>query len=240
MRLSVPSLMTQILTMCKKSRCVLVLLVFASITYANLNAQPRSDGLLEWDWKLFTKDLVWAQKSSKGPLQWRAFPVTPYDMYVFSSSINFKVDSVFFTGVSFGENVQQQQNKSFFRHEIHIVVCTFGTQISLDSHEVISRNYPFITFQGKIPSPKDDIEFIGSKNSDGGIIFISTKFHDLTKGQTIIVFPFSNGSFFSFQINLLQNSQEQNEDFCLRIKNSLQFKSYLQQAIQYEQSLKRP
>lgn len=83
---------------------------------------------------------------------------------------------------------------------------------------VESRNYPYLTAQGSIKSFEDTFDWVFSATPDGfSSLVINMKFFDIRFGETIIIYPQENNSFFYEQLKISPNNYEKFEDF----KNSI-------------------
>jgi hypothetical protein len=164
----------------------------------------------KWNIDLFSKDLEWRKNDKSIPLKSLAFPVEKYDTYDFTQPFNFKIQNSNFAGISTGENIGGRENKMIFRHDLCLIFFTKDTLITIDKADVNSRNSPYLTFQGTLKL-KEQFDFIGVKSPDNkGFLMVSMKAFDLQFGQTIIIFPNENGSFYYLQ---LMEKPIQNEDF---------------------------
>ncbi len=153
----------------------------------------------KWNKELFNYDKESKNIDSNEPMKWVAYPVEDYDYYVFSSPISFKIDSSFFSGVTFGKNNGTEENPFVFDHKLTLFFYTGDSIYDIKNH-VISRNAPYLTVEGSIKL-NQNYEFIGSKGPDNtGTLFIGVKTFDLRFGQTIVIFPTAENSFYYLQL----------------------------------------
>lgn len=172
----------------------------------------------KWNQDLFLKDLEWLKYNNAKPLKSIAFPVEKYDTYDFTKFFNFKVANFNFSGVSIGENIGAKEDKMKFRHDFCLVFFTKDTIKTIDNVDVNSRNSPYLTFQGTFKL-KQQFDFVGVKSPDEkGFAMISMKVFDLQFGQTIIIFPNDNGSFYYVQVKEKPILNEDFSNFVERLK----------------------
>jgi hypothetical protein len=172
----------------------------------------------KWNQDLFLKDLQWLKNNNSKPLKSLAFPVEKYDTYDFTKAFNFKIDNFNFSGISIGENIGGKQDKMIFRHDFCLVFFTKDTEETIDKVDVNSRNSPYLTFQGTFKL-KEQFDFVGVKSPDEkGFAMVSMKAFDLQFGQTIIIFPNENGSFYYVQVKEKPILNEDYKNFVERLK----------------------
>ena len=182
-------------------------------TKAENNQNPN-----KWNQDLFLEDLEWLKNNNSTPLKSLTFPVERYDTYVFSKPFNFKIDNFNFSGISIGENIGGKEDKMTFRHDICLVFFTKDTIKTIDKVDVNSRNSPYITFQGTVKL-KQQFDFVGVKSpNEKGFLMVSMKAFDLQFGQTIIIFPNENGSFYYVQVMEKPILNENYDKFVERLK----------------------
>ena len=172
----------------------------------------------KWNRDLFFKDLGWLKNNNSKPLKSLAFPVERYETYDFTKFFDFKIDNYNFTGISIGENIGGKEGKMRFRHDFCLVFFTKDSIKTIDRVDVNSRNSPYLTFQGTFKL-KQQYDFVGVKSPDEkGFAMISMKAFDLQFGQTIIIFPNDNDSFYYIQIKEKPILNEDYNDFIERLK----------------------
>lgn len=184
-------------------------------TKAENNQNPS-----KWNQDLFLKDLQWLKNNNSKPLKNLAFPVERYDTYVFTKPFNFKINNFNFSGVSVGENIGGKEGKMKFRHDLCLIFFTKDTIRTIDNVDVNSRNSPYLTFQGTFKL-NQQFDFVGVKSPDEkGFLMVSLKAFDLQFGQTIIIFPNENGSFYYVQLKEKPILNEDYNNFVDRLKTN--------------------
>ena len=174
----------------------------------------------KWNKELFSEDIEWLRNSSAKPLKSLPFPVEKYETYVFSKLFNFKIDNFNFAGISVGENIGAKIGKMQFRHDLCLIFFTDDTVSTLDKVDVSSRNSPNITFQGTFKLIQQ-FDFVGMKSPDEkGLLMVSMKAFDLQFGQTVIIFPNENGSFYYVQIKEKPILDEDYNNFIERLRTN--------------------
>ena len=174
----------------------------------------------KWNKELFSEDIEWLRNSSAKPLKSLPFPVEKYETYVFSKLFNFKIDNFNFAGISVGENIGAKIGKMQFRHDLCLIFFTNDMISTLDKVDVSSRNSPNITFQGTFKLMQQ-FDFVGVKSPDEkGFLMVSMKAFDLQFGQTVIIFPNENGSFYYVQIKEKPILDEDYNNFIERLRTN--------------------
>lgn len=172
---------------------------------------------VKWNQELFSKDLEWLKNNNSKPLKSLPFPVEKYDTYVFSKPFDFKIHNSNFVGISIGENIGGKVDKMRFRHDVCLIFFTKDKAPVFDKVDINSRNSPYITFQGTFKLIQD-FDFVGVKSPDnGGFLMVSMKAFDLRFGQTVIIFPNENGSFYYIQLEEKPILDEDFNNFIQRI-----------------------
>ncbi|WP_394992869.1 hypothetical protein [Emticicia sp.] len=184
----------------------------------------------KWNIDLFSKDIKWRESDKSKPLKSLAFPVEKYDTYVFTQPFNFKIQNSNFAGISTGENIGGRENKMIFRHDLCLIFFTKDTLTTISKADVISRNSPYLTFQGTFKST-EQFDFVGVKSPDDkGFLMVSTKAFDLQFGQTVIIFPNENGSFYYLQLTEKPIPNEDFSKFIDRLKSNEKLNTMLNYA----------
>lgn len=207
----------------KKSIIVLIILA----TNLSCVAQTTIDSLRvksinnqnpdKWNTELFENDKKWLLNSKSKPMQSLAFPVETYDYYVFSKPFNFQINEAHFSGISFGENTGGKENKFIFKHELTLIFYTEDLDHQING-DVSSRNFPYLTIQGQLQL-NDIYDFIGVKSPDNsGYLIVNLKSFDLRFGQTILIFPNKDNSFYYLQSKEKPMEGEKFEEYLIRIK----------------------
>lgn len=79
---------------------------------------------------------------------------------------------------------------------------------------VDSRNYPYLTAQGIFKVVNNEFDWVFSASPDGfSTLILNMKLFDLRFGETIIIYPQTDQSFFYEQITDSPNNYESFEDF---------------------------
>lgn len=170
----------------------------------------------KWNKELFEKDKKWAKEGEAKPLKELAFPVEKYDYYVFNSPFNFKIGDQHFSGISFGENVGGKENKFILKTELTLIFYTRDKAIQIEG-DVSSRNYPYLTVQGQVEAISQ-FDFVGLKSPENsGYLIVNLKSFDLRFGETVMVFPNKDNSFYYLQLKEKPKLNEKAADFVKRI-----------------------
>ena len=171
----------------------------------------------KWNMKLFENDKKWFKDKNTEPLSSLAFPVAEYEYYVFNKLFNFKIADAHFSGISVGENTGGKVDKFIFKHEITLIFYT-GNQDYQINGDVSSRNYPYLTVQGELQL-NNLYDYVGVKSPEGtGYLLVNLKSFDLRFGQTVIIFPNGDNSFYYLQSSEKPLSDEKFTDFLVKIK----------------------
>lgn len=171
----------------------------------------------KWNVELFENDKKRLKDKTSGPLNTLAFPVEKYEYYVFNKPFNIEIADAHFSGISFGENTGGKENKFIFKHEITLIFYTGNKDHQLNG-EVSSRNYPYLTIQGEVQL-NNRYDYVGVKSPDGtGYLLVNLKSFDLRLGQTIIIFPNQDNSFYYLQSGEKPLSDEGFADFISKLK----------------------
>lgn len=171
----------------------------------------------KWNTELFENDKKWLINSKSKPMHSSAFPVETYEYYVFSKPFNFQINEAHFSGISFGENTGGKENKFIFKHEITLIFYTEESNYQING-DVSSRNFPYLTIQGQLQL-ESIYDFIGIKNPDNsGYLIVNLKSFDLRFGQTILIFPNKDNSFYYLQSKEKSIEGEKFEKYLTRIK----------------------
>lgn len=171
----------------------------------------------KWNMELFTLDKKWQKGKKSKPMHSLAFPVEKYEYYVFSKPFNFQINESHFSGISFGENIGGKVDKFIFNHELTVIFYS-GKKNHNVNGDVSSRNYPYLTVQGQVKI-NNIYDFIGIKSPENtGYLMVNLKSFDLRFGQTIIIFPNKDNSFYYLQSDIKPLSDDKFEEFVLKLK----------------------
>ncbi len=205
----------------------LIIILLVLITNLSCRSQITVDSLKvksennqkpdKWNTELFENDKKWLKNSRSKPMHSLAFPVETYDYYVFNRQFNFQVDQAHFSGISFGENTGGKEGKFIFKHELTLIFYTENKNLQING-DVSSRNYPYLTIQGQLEL-NNTYDFIGIKSPENsGYLIVNLKSFDLRFGQSIMIFPNKDNSFYYLQSKEKPKKGEQFEEYLARIK----------------------
>lgn len=204
------------------------ILTFLTLLFTlNSNAQTILDTLKtkainnqnpeKWNNELFENDKKWLKESKSKPLKSLAFPIEKYDYYVFNNPFNFKIGNENFSGITFGENIGGKEDKFILKPELTLIFYTRDKQIQLNG-DVSSRNYPYLTIQGQADII-NQFDYVGIKSPESsGYLIVNLKSFDLRFGETVIIFPNKDNSFYYLQLEEKPNLDKSSEKFIKRIK----------------------
>ena len=185
----------------------------------SLESKAKNNQVPErWNMELFNNDKRWLKEIDSKPINSLAFPVEKYEYYVFNKSFNFEIDNEHFSGISFGENTGGKEDKFIFKHELTIIFYTGANDYQVNG-EVSSRNFPYLTIQGQLEL-NNIYDFVGVKSPENaGYLIVNLKSFDLRFGQTVIIFPNDDNSFFYLQSEEKPSAGEDFNEFLNRIKS---------------------
>ena len=180
-------------------------------TKASNNQNPG-----KWNNELFENYKKWLKESKPNPLKPLAFPVEKYDYYVFNTPFNFTIGNENFSGITFGENIGGKENKFILKPEVTLIFYTRDKQMQLNG-DVSSRNYPYLTIQGQIETI-NRFDYVGIKSPENaGYLIVNLKSFDLRFGETVIIFPGKDNSFYYLQLEDKPQLNESVDSFTGRI-----------------------
>jgi len=163
-----------------------------------------------WDTDLFNQDLTTYIKHKEifqsFPLNKSPFPVATYDYAVGSIPFSITVDSTVFKGIHIGEYANFESDD--LNIKLTLLIQADGKFID-ENTLVESRNYPYLTAQGTFNFTNNHYDWIFTSNPDG----CSTLLLNMKRfGETIIIYPQDDLSFYYDQIedsvNLYDNKEE--------------------------------
>ena len=189
-----------------------------------LDTKSKNNQIPEkWNMELYNNDKKWLKETNSKPINSLAFPVEKYEYYVFNKSFNFEIGKEHFSGISFGENTGGKEDKFIFKHELTIIFYTGAKDYQVNG-DVSSRNFPYLTIQGQLEL-NNIYDFVGVKSPENsGYLIVNLKSFDLRFGQTVIIFPNPDNSFFYLQSDEKPNTGEDFEEFLNRIKSDNRIK----------------
>lgn len=193
----------------------------------SLKTKAENNQLPErWNRKLFEDDKKSLGGKKSEPLNESAFPVEKYEYYNFSTDLYFKIGDAHFSGISFGENTGGKESKRVFKHEITLIFYTGSKDYQFNS-KVSSRNAPYLTVQGQV-NLNNLYEYVGIKSpEDAGYLIVNLKAFDLRFGQTIIIFPNQDNSFYYLQLTEEPAIGQKMEDFAAKLKTNTRIQEML-------------
>lgn len=177
----------------------------------------------KWDTKLFNQDIETYNKYSEifqsYPLNKSPFPVAEYNYAVSSIPFSIEMDSIVFKGVRIGEYENSESEKII--DKLTLLVLT-NDKDAEETTLVDSRNYPYLTAQGIFKAVNNEFDWVFSASPDGfSTLLINMKLFDLRFGETIIIYPKKNKSFFYEQIKDSPNNYENFQAFKKSIMNRI-------------------
>jgi len=183
----------------------------------------------KWDIKLFNQDIETYNKYSEifqsYPLNKSPFPVAEYDYAVSSIPFSIEMDSIVFKGVRIGEYESIESDTII--DKLTLLVLT-NDKDAEETTLVDSRNYPYLTAQGIFKVRNNEFDWVFSASPDGfSTLLINMKLFDLRFGETIIIYPQKDKSFFYKQIKDSPNNYEYFEDYKKSIINNQRVKKQL-------------
>lgn len=175
----------------------------------------------KWDLKLFKQDIETYNKYQEifksYPLNKIPFPVSEYDYAVSYIPFTIEMGSKIIKGVRIGECEDPDCKK--ISDKLTLLILTNDK----DSEEltlVESRNFPYLTAQGYFKVSKNKYDWVFSASPDGfSMLIINMKLFDLRLGETVVIYPQYNNSFFYDQIKDSPNNYDSFEMFKSSIKN---------------------
>lgn len=216
----------------KKS--ILILIIF-TVTVScsrqriitSLETKAKNNQIPEkWNMELFNNDKEWLKDSNSKPLNNLAFPIENYEYYVFNQPFNFTIDEDHFSGISFGENTGGKDDQFILKHELTLIFYTGDKDYQVNGG-VSSRNYPYLTVQGQVEL-NNVYDFVGVKSPENeGYLIVNLKSFDLRFGQTVIIFPNDDNSFFYLQSDENPKTGEDFDLFLREIKSDDRIKEMI-------------
>lgn len=208
-----------------------------SIQDLNQRAEQHLDSL-NWDQQLLKQDIEAYDKYSETfksyPLNKSPFPVAEYDYAVFSIPFIIEEDGHIFKGVRIGEYENFESEKII--NKLTLIILTNDKEAE-ESTLVDSRNFPYLTAEGYFKVSNNEYDWVFSASPDGfSTLIINMKLFDLRFGETIIIYPQSDKSFFYDQIKDSPNNYADFEEFKSSIMNKEKVKKQLnsKKNIKYE------
>lgn len=168
------------------------------------------------DYELFKQDIENYEKFGDYyrslPLNKSPFPVAVYDYAVASFPFVIQRDSSIFKGIKIGEYKDLESDR--ITEKLTLLILTNDLN-SNETYVVESRNFPYLTAEGKFEvSNKFSYDWVFSASPDGySILLVNMKLFDLRFGETIIIYPQKDKTFLYDQIKDSPNNYNNFEDF---------------------------
>lgn len=199
-----------------------------SIEQLQLRANQYLD-TAQWDQKLLRQDVTtynkYADQFRDFPLNQSPFPVAKYEYSVFSTPFNIVTDNLVFKGVSLGEYEQTKDSKQIYKLSLLVLTNNINAE---ESTWVNSRNYPYLTAQGYFKTVKNKFDWVLSASPDGySTLVFNMKLFDLRFGETILIYPQKDHTFFYQQIQLSPNDYKHFEQYKKAILQNPKVKTQL-------------
>ena len=177
----------------------------------------------KWDSKLFNQDIEtyskYAEIFQSYPLNKSPFPVSEYDYAVSSIPFTIEKNGSIFKGVRIGEYENPESEKII--DKLTLLILT-NDKNSEENTLVESRNFPYLTAQGIFKVTNNEYDWVFSASPDGySTLLVNMKLFDLRFGETIIIYPQENKSFFYNQIKDSPNNYSTFDDFKNAIINKI-------------------
>ena len=187
----------------------------------------------QWDVQLLNQDIQTYTKYleifQSYPLNKSPFPVAKYDYAVSSIPFLIEKDATVFKGVRIGAYETPESEKII--DKLTLLILT-NDKDAEETTLVESRNYPYLTAQGIVKVVNNEFDWVFSASPDGfSMLLINMKLFDLRFGETIVIFPQTDKSFFYEQIKDSPNNYDHFEDFKKSIMNNSRVKKQLNSKI---------
>lgn len=191
---------------------------------------------MKWDLKLFKQDIETYNKYQEVfqsyPLNKSPFPIADYDYAV--SYIPFTIDAQgkIIKGIRIGECEDPDCKRVTYK--LTLLVLTNDKE-SEELTMVDSRNFPYLTAQGYMKVSNNEYDWVFSASPDGfSNLLINMKFFDLRFGETVVIYPQSDQSFYYDQIKDSPNNYHSFEKF----KNSILNLERIKEQLKSEKNIK--
>jgi hypothetical protein len=190
----------------------------------------------KWDLPLFIQDIETYNKYQEVfqnyPLNKSPFPVAEYDYSVSYIPFTIEKEGKIIKGVRIGECEDPDCEKIIYK--LTMLVLTNDREAE-ELTLVDSRNFPYLTAQGYVKVSNNKYDWVFSASPDGfSTLIINMKFFDLRFGETVIIYPQSDKSFFYDQIKDSPNNYDNFEKF----KNSILNIERIKEQLKSEKNIK--
>ena len=176
------------------------------------------------DYKLFKQDIdtyhKYAEIFKSYPLNKSPFPVAEYDYAVSNVPFSFESGNFNFKGIRIGECLDPDCQKVATKLTLMI---SDKDRKAEETTLVDSRNSPYLTAQGTFQLEENKYDWVFSASPDGfSTLILNMKLFDLRFGETIIIYPQEDNSFFYNQLNDSPDNYEKLEGFEKSILSKLE------------------
>lgn len=184
----------------------------------------------QWDSELFRQDIEtytkYADIFQSYPLNKSPFPVAGYDYAVSSRPFVIETETALFKGIRIGEYESPESEKII--DKLTLLILT-NDKNSEENSLVESRNYPYLTAQGTFNDKDHEYDWVFAASPDGfSTLLVNMKLFDLRFGETILIFPQADQSFFYEQVKDSPNNYGGNfEEFKKELMNNPNVKNRL-------------
>lgn len=209
-------ILTITLVSCKISKSNLAISNSSKWNQESLN-QKALDNLdtLKWDKKLLYQDIETYQKYIENfksfPLYKSPFPVSEYDYAVSSIPFIIENNGAIYKGIRIGEYENPESEKII--DKVFLIIQT-NDKNSEENSLVESRNFPYLTAQGTFKTNSNEYDWVFSASPDGfSTLLVNMKLFDIRFGETIIIYPQKDQSFFYDQIKDSPNNYSSFDSF---------------------------
>jgi hypothetical protein len=169
----------------------------------------------KWDLPLFKQDIETYEKYEEVfqsyPLNKSPFPVAEYDYAVSYLPFTIEQEGTLIKGVKIGEC--EDPDCENITAKLTLLVVTNDKEAE-ELTLVDSRNFPYLTAQGFFKVLNKEFDWVFSASPDGfSSLLLNMKFFDLRFGETVVIYPQADNSFFYDQIKDSPNNYESFEKF---------------------------
>lgn len=156
-----------------------------------------------WDYGMLNQDIQnytsYSELFQSYPLNKSPFPVAEYEYAVFSIPFTLNSNEQIFTGLRVGEYKDFESEEMIDKLTLLVLSNNPNGEINAI---VESRNYPYLAAQGSISVADNDLDWVFSASPDGySNLIVNMKLFDLRFGETVVIYPQEDRSFFYDQID---------------------------------------
>lgn len=183
----------------------------------------------KWDKALFQQDIEtyadYPEVFQNYRINKSPFPVAEYEYAVSSLPFTMEKSGSIFKGIRVGE--YETFDSEVILDKLTLIVLT-NDKDAEELTMVESRNYPYLTAQGFFKVKGTSYDWVFAASPDGfATLLINMKLFDLRFGETIIIYPQSDHSFFYDQIEYSPNNYSDFEEFKSVILNKTRVVEFL-------------